>query len=111
MSWGGAVSDTLREVDIPIVSNRICNRDYSVLSSSQSSFPYGITNNFICAGFTEGGKDSCQGDSGGPLLMKIRDKYTVLGVVSFGYKCAEPNFPGVYTRVSYFRKWIEKHLR
>ncbi|XP_028268180.1 serine protease 27-like [Parambassis ranga] len=89
----------LQEVSIPIVSNAACSRSYS-----------GITSNMICAGFTEGGKDSCQGDSGGPMVYKNDTKWVQAGVVSFGKGCAEPNFPGVYARVSQYQSWINSQI-
>ena len=65
-----------------------------------------ITSTMICAADT--GKDSCQGDSGGPLIVKGSDSfYKICGLVSFGYKCAEPNAPGVYARVQAQLDWIK----
>ncbi len=42
------------------------------------------------------GKDSCQGDSGGPMvgLAATGRSYELIGVVSFGYGCADPAYPG-----------------
>ena len=50
-----------------------------------------------------------QGDSGGPLSVQKEDGQWVLaGTVSHGIKCAYPNLPGVYMRMTYYKPWIEK---
>lgn len=67
-----------------------------------------ITSNVVCAGLASGGKDSCEGDSGGPLTIydHKRRAWLLVGIVSNGIRCAEPNLPGVYTRISSFLPWI-----
>uniref|UniRef100_A0A671SAX0 Transmembrane protease serine 9-like n=1 Tax=Sinocyclocheilus anshuiensis TaxID=1608454 RepID=A0A671SAX0_9TELE len=69
-----------------------------------------ITDNMLCAGPLEGGKDSCQGDSGGPLVSKQGSVWVQSGVVSFGNGCALPNLPGVYARVSKYQNWINEQM-
>jgi trypsin len=61
----------------------------------------------FCAGCKNKLCDSCQGDSGGPLFANRK----LMGVVSWGYGCAMKDFPGVYTKVAKFRKWIRKEIK
>ena len=88
------------EVEVDIVSKSECNSDYSGQ----------ITDNMVCA--SRSGKDSCQGDSGGPLIVKGGDVSAdvQVGVVSWGNGCADPNFPGVYARVSSKISWIKEQI-
>ena len=60
--WGttsesGGLSKNLLKVTVPLVSQADCS----------VSYPDGINDSMICAGFPEGGKDSCEGDKAAPL--------------------------------------------
>ncbi|XP_043583741.1 trypsin-2-like [Bombus pyrosoma] len=94
---GGSTSAQLMRVSVPIVSKSECGDAYRYMNE--------ITDRMICAGYTSGGKDACQGDSGGPLTADG----ILYGLVSWGYGCAKPQYPGVYTNVANLRSWIKTH--
>merc|ERR1711892_38231 len=96
-SSGGATSDKLLEVEVPIVSNTVCDAAMGVGL---------ITDAMLCAG-GELNKDGCQGDSGGPLTVDVSGQHVLVGDVSFGNGCGQAGQYGVYGDVAYFRTWID----
>lgn len=94
---------TLQQVDLTLVDSATCQAQIG----SNSPLGHDITDNMICAGSPspEQVKDTCQGDSGGPLVTQENGPVLV-GVVSFGSGCAQPERAGVYTRVSNYVDWI-----
>lgn len=103
-SYNGPSSGVLQEVQIPVVSQESCLASYKKFRTVV------VDDTVICAGTKKGGIDACQGDSGGPLMISEAERFYLLGVVSFGFKCAEPGFPGVYTRIPYYMDWIMSNL-
>uniref|UniRef100_A0A671NAI1 trypsin n=1 Tax=Sinocyclocheilus anshuiensis TaxID=1608454 RepID=A0A671NAI1_9TELE len=77
--------------------------DVSIMSYCQYYYYYRVNDNMVCAGSRFGGKDACQGDSGGPLICDG----TLEGIVSWGIGCALPYYPGVYTKVRNYSRWID----
>lgn len=98
---GGKESTVQRQAVLPVWRNEDCNAAYF----------QPITSNFLCAGYSQGGKDACQGDSGGPLMLRVEGRWTQIGIVSFGNKCGEPGYPGVYTRVSEYTDWVKNNMK
>jgi len=97
----------VNHVVVPVYDWEACKRAYEEVDIEMT-----ITKDMICAGLSEGGKDSCQGDSGGPMVVyNLKEKRWILaGVVSWGKGCALAGFPGIYAKVSYFVPWIEKTI-
>ncbi|XP_055594257.1 serine proteinase stubble-like isoform X4 [Uranotaenia lowii] len=110
--WGrlyedGPLPSVLQEVTVPVIENKICEAMYR-----SAGYIEHIPHIFICAGWKKGGYDSCEGDSGGPMVIQRGDKrFQLAGVISWGIGCAEANQPGVYTRISEFRDWINQILQ
>ncbi len=52
--------------------------------------------------------DTCQGDSGGPLMLFTNNVWQQVGITSNGYGCAQPTYPGIYTRVAAYQSWINE---
>lgn len=107
LGWGitafrsASAPDRARQASVPIVANTQCRTVYGTQ----------FTDEMLCAGLEQGGRDSCQGDSGGPLV--VGDGAGGLlhgGVVSFGQGCAFADFPGAYISTAAVRTWIDAQL-
>lgn len=116
--WGstrfrGETSNKLLEIWLSVQDNEKCAQSFSEVRN------VAITDSKLCAFDMRENKDACQGDSGGPLMAPTgTDGFNLagadwfqIGIVSFGYRCAEPGFPGVYTRLTEFTDWIEQEVR
>ncbi|XP_036049316.1 transmembrane protease serine 5 isoform X2 [Onychomys torridus] len=96
-------SDMLQDTVVPLLSTHLCN--------SSCMYSGALTHRMLCAGYLDGRADACQGDSGGPLVCPSGDMWHLVGVVSWGRGCAEPNHPGVYAKVAEFLDWIHDTVR
>ncbi|CAG9098953.1 unnamed protein product [Plutella xylostella] len=111
IGWGALSNvdpapEILHEVQVNKINTTICAERYRSLNEllPEDEQVSEITDTMLCSGILDvGGKDACQGDSGGPVIM---NDDIVVGIVSWGYNCAEPLYPGVNTRVSSVSSWI-----
>ena len=96
----------LQEVTVQVISADTCQDWFKAANRKEVIYP----DNFLCAGYEEGGRDSCQGDSGGPMVASVNGTSVLVGVVSWGIGCAQEGYPGVYARVANYVDWIEETM-
>jgi len=108
--WGkiqdrGRMSQVLKKTTIQLfpLENRMCK------NTAEKYFTKEMPKSQLCAYGQD--TDSCAGDSGGPLIKMENGRYTVIGLVSYGYICASRNHAGIYTRVTSFMKWIKNVVK
>ncbi|XP_013106783.1 trypsin beta-like [Stomoxys calcitrans] len=100
--WGytsegsGQPSNQVRSANVRYISREKCIQAYRGKAK--------ISSTMFCA-TVPGEKDSCSGDSGGPVVYRGQ----VCGIVSWGFGCARPDFPGVYTNVASSR--VNSYIR
>jgi secreted trypsin-like serine protease len=95
--------DALLKVNLQTVAYEQCAADYTADKIDEDVM--------VCAGVQEGDEGTCNGDSGGPLLELRDGEYVQVGIVSWGIEgCVAPNRPGVFTRVSGVKDWIDQMI-
>ncbi|EHB12500.1 Mannan-binding lectin serine protease 1 [Heterocephalus glaber] len=99
----GTNASVVFQIEIPIVEHRTCKEAYAPLKKK-------VTEDMICAGEKEGGKDACAGDSGGPMvtLDRERGRWHLVGTVSWGEGCGQKDRYGVYSDIYHNKGWIQK---
>ncbi|XP_040453260.1 plasminogen-like isoform X2 [Falco naumanni] len=104
-AWGkkrGTDTDNrLKDVEFPVLENRICNRPEFLNGS--------VKNNEFCGGFTFGSIGNCEAEAGGPLVCKDKDRFVQYGVTSWGLDCTQPSKP-VFVRIPSFVSWIKNAM-
>jgi len=99
---GGKMSDTAKAVMLPVVSEAQCTTYYGDISETR-----------LCAGESDKSltdKGICPGDSGGPLVCKVGNNWVQAGIASFTSRNNPGDYPGVFTRVSYYLDWIKARI-
>jgi V8-like Glu-specific endopeptidase len=96
----------LQKVDVPIISNDLCEKWHH-----EKGIEITISPEMMCAGYEEGKKDACVGDSGGPLMVVVQGRWTVAGLVSAGFGCAQGKQPGIYHRVPHTVEWLRESIK
>lgn len=117
-------STVLRKVTVNVLadSSASCSRVYAGGYGCSDEFSEGAVSNIaqqLCAGAVDQPeRDTCAGDSGSPMVNAAGAQ---VGIVSYGggpgsknrgpgRSCGDPNFPGIYARLSGFADYLSAHV-
>ncbi|CAG7834307.1 unnamed protein product [Allacma fusca] len=91
----GTAHDPLKHATMDIVSEESCRQAYGKDL---------IFVSVMCAGHPKGGSGVyCEGNAGNPLVQNGQ----VVGITSRAHSCTRPQYPGVYTEMSFFSNWVK----
>ncbi|XP_042314115.1 vitamin K-dependent protein C-like isoform X2 [Sceloporus undulatus] len=106
--WGSQSTDNsknystvLQYIKIPVAPRNDC------INAMWNS----VSDNMFCAGIPGDKRDSCHADSGGPMVTKFKNTWFLIGLVSWGEGCGNPDNFGIYTKVSAYLDWIEQQMK
>ena len=98
-------SKVLQKVQLEVIPNVKCFKEtgYRVIENYMDE-------TMLCAWGED--RDACGGDSGGPLAFWDDDtqRWTLVGIISFGVGCGRRDYPGIYSRVAFHLDWVRSHL-
>ncbi|KAJ7325043.1 hypothetical protein JRQ81_018063 [Phrynocephalus forsythii] len=92
-------SSVLKYIEVPIAPRNDCVHAMS----------HSLSENMICAGIPGDKRDSCHGDSGGPMVTKFKNTWFLVGLVSWGEGCGDPNNFGIYTKMEFWFDYKDRY--
>lgn len=94
---------TMHRAELVVQEDNLCRR---------SLFGAFFADYMFCAigDWEKGGVDTCLGDSGGPVVSGSGDP-ALVGIISWGFGCAQPQTPGAYTRVVAVASWVRETMK
>lgn len=95
-----ATSPVLRSVANPVLTNAVC------ANAIQAPIVFAGT---LCLQ-TAAGRGTCVGDMGGPLTVARIPNRFLIGVASFHGDNCEAGVPAGFSRVTFFRQWIQDNM-
>lgn len=106
--YSGTIMKNLRMVDLVVISNEACEKQY----------PGSINKGHLCTWgewnpHTGQRNDQCSGDSGGPTFHYNRatGEVVLVALTSWGKGCGRRDYSGVSTRLSYYGSFISRYVR